>query len=109
MGNCRVVLGSATPSLQSMFNANIGRFSLLEIKKRVNEMPMPEVRMVNLRAFDKNDPQTMISRVLEHAIKETLSRGRTGSSFHQQERSFCLFLCARHVVRLSNAGTVTFP
>lgn len=73
-GSC-VVLGSATPSLQSMFNTNIGRFSLLEIKKRVNEMPMPEVRMVDLRAFDKNDPQAMISHVLEHAIKETLSRG----------------------------------
>lgn len=73
-GSC-VVLGSATPSLQTMFNVKSKRFGLLEMNSRVNDMPLPQVRMVDLRAFDKNDPESMISPVLEEAIRETLDRG----------------------------------
>ncbi len=121
-GAC-VVLGSATPSLQTMFNVKSRRFGLLEINSRVNDMPMPKVRMVDLRAFGKNDPRAVISQVLEDAIKETLTRGeqvllfinRRGHSpflmceacgeavkcrncdisltFHQKSRAFKCHLC----------------
>lgn len=121
-GAC-VVLGSATPSLQTMFNVKSRRFGLLEIRSRVNDMPMPVVRMVDLRAYGKNDPRAMISPVLEDAMKDTLSKGeqvllfinRRGHSpflmceacgeavkcrncdisltFHQKSRAFKCHLC----------------
>lgn len=91
-GSC-VVLGSATPSLQSMFNVRSGRFGLLEINKRVNEMPMPGVRMVDLRAYGKNDPRAMISPVLEDAMKDTLARGEQALLFINRRGHSPFLMC----------------
>jgi primosomal protein N' (replication factor Y) len=46
---CPVVLGSATPSLESLHNAHSGRYRLLELAHRVDDRPMPEVRIVDMR------------------------------------------------------------
>ena len=46
---CPVVLGSATPSLETLHNARVGRYRLLRLAHRVDDRPMPEVRLVDLR------------------------------------------------------------
>jgi len=48
VGAC-VVLGSATPSLESRYNAEKGKYTLLELPGRVAARPMPEVELIDMR------------------------------------------------------------
>jgi primosomal protein N' (replication factor Y) len=48
---CPVVLGSATPSLESLHNARIGRYRLLELSSRIDDRPMPAVEIVDMRSL----------------------------------------------------------
>ena len=68
--NATVVLGSATPSLESYNNALIKRYTLIELTKRVGEAKLPTVKVVDMRR--ENWP---ISKPLEKAIEETLNKG----------------------------------
>ncbi len=49
MENAVVVLGSATPSLESYYNCKRGKFTLLELPERVDNQKMPHVRVVDMR------------------------------------------------------------
>ena len=49
MENAVVVLGSATPSLESFYNCQRGKFTLLELPERVDDQKMPHVRVVDMR------------------------------------------------------------
>ena len=49
MENAVVVLGSATPSLESFYNCRRGKFTLLELPQRVDNQKMPRVRVVDMR------------------------------------------------------------
>jgi len=53
---CPVVLGSATPSSESFYNARRGRYRLLRMARRVMERPLAEVEVVDLRAEFKKGP-----------------------------------------------------
>src|SRR5207253_8251882 len=49
MEQCVVVLGSATPSLESYYNASRGKYHLVTLTQRVDEKQMPQIRIVDLR------------------------------------------------------------
>jgi len=77
-----VVLGSATPSLESWANASARRYTLLTLRERVGGGSLPAVRVVDLRK-DKNKPGTVqrpdpfrfaISEELEAALRDRLTR-----------------------------------
>jgi len=55
LAQCPMVLGSATPSSESFYNARRGRYRLLRMAHRVMERPMAEVEIVDLRAEFKKD------------------------------------------------------
>jgi primosomal protein N' (replication factor Y) (superfamily II helicase) len=70
-----VVLGSATPSLESYFNAKKGRYSLLEMPDRVEKRPLPEVELVDMRQeFQETGHEQVISRRLGEEIRLRLQR-----------------------------------
>ncbi len=46
--HCPVVLGSATPSIQSFYLAEQGKYKLLELTKRVNDVPLPKIELVDM-------------------------------------------------------------
>src|SRR5476649_457524 len=74
MENAVVVLGSATPSLESFYNCKRGKFSLLELPERVDNQKMPHVRVVDMRqAAEKGPP--LFSPQLKEAITRRLERG----------------------------------
>lgn len=74
--NAVVLLGSATPSIQSFFNVAAGKFTLLTLSRRVAERPLPEIRIVDLKkAREHRGIQRFITPELRSAIKETLARG----------------------------------
>jgi len=57
LAGCPVVLGSATPSAESFFNARRGRYRLIRMARRVMERPMAEVEIVDLRQEFTRDSQ----------------------------------------------------
>jgi primosomal protein N' (replication factor Y) len=54
--DCPVILGSATPSMESWKNAQDGKYVLHQIKQRVNARPLPDIEVVDMRA-EKDLPQ----------------------------------------------------
>lgn len=76
MANAMVVLGSATPSLESYFNATKHKYALLELRDRVEQRPLPEVELIDMRQeFQETGSEQVISRKLAEEIKERLERG----------------------------------
>jgi primosomal protein N' (replication factor Y) len=76
---CTVVLGSATPSLESWHNAERGRYALVEMRERVAQRPLPAVEMIDMReeyrAAGGKGPEAMFSRRLIAETQATLDRG----------------------------------
>ncbi|HWD94435.1 MAG TPA: primosomal protein N' [Verrucomicrobiae bacterium] len=71
-----VVLGSATPSLETYFNCRKGKYALLELPERVDDQKMPQVRVVDMRQAARKDKGTPIfSPQLKEAITQRLERG----------------------------------
>lgn len=74
---CPVVLGSATPSLESWKNAIDKKFTLHEIKNRVNNRPLPDIEVVDMRLekdLDKQSPEkpSWLSQKLYEEMKLSL-------------------------------------
>jgi primosomal protein N' (replication factor Y) (superfamily II helicase) len=75
MANATVVLGSATPSLESYFNATKNKYALVELPDRVEQRPLPEVEIVDMRQeFQETGHEQVISRKLAAEIKDRLER-----------------------------------
>jgi primosomal protein N' (replication factor Y) len=76
MEGAPVVLGSATPSLETYFNCRKGKYSLLELPERVDDQKMPRVRVVDMRQAAAREKGTPIfSPQLKEAITQRLERG----------------------------------
>src|SRR6266702_6623200 len=70
-----VVLGSATPSLESYFNAKKNRYALLEMPDRVEKRPLPDVELVDMRQeFQETGKEQVVSRKLIEEIRLRLER-----------------------------------
>src|SRR5947209_17841761 len=75
MADALVVLGSATPSLESYFNAKKNKYALVELPDRVEQRPLPEVEIVDMRVeFQETGHEEVISRKLAQEIGERLER-----------------------------------
>jgi len=67
-----VILGSATPSLESYCNAQRGKYELFELRERIDGKPMPTVRVVDL---GRQKGPTVFSAELLNAIEDRLKKG----------------------------------
>jgi primosomal protein N' (replication factor Y) len=75
MANAAVVLGSATPSLESYYNAQKGRYSLIELPDRVERRPLPEVELIDMKAeYQETGKEQAVSRKLAEEIGDRLQR-----------------------------------
>ena len=84
-GAC-AILGSATPSLESFYNGETGKYGRLELPDRVEERPLPRVRIVDLRrasreASGRAGGDGVLSRELADALSLTLERGEQALLF----------------------------
>ncbi|MDO4679835.1 MAG: primosomal protein N' [Aerococcus sp.] len=73
--HCPVLLGSATPSLESRARAQNQRYELLLMPKRTNQQPLPAVSVVDMREEYKKKNYHTFSRALRDAIMEAVSAG----------------------------------
>jgi len=73
---CTVILGSATPSLESWSNAERGRYQRVEMLERVENRPLPEVEMIDMREeFRETGQEQLFARKLIEETQATLDRG----------------------------------
>jgi primosomal protein N' (replication factor Y) len=93
-GAC-VVLGSATPSLESRYNAQRGKYQLLNLPERIERRPMPDVELIDMRQeFLETRKQATFSRRLKDAIAERLKSGEQ-SMLLLNRRGFSSFVTCR--------------
>src|SRR4029078_6395367 len=70
-----VVLGSATPSMESYFNAEHGKYARVTLQRRVLDRPLAAVRVVNMREeYAAEGPDVVVSRALREAMHDRLDR-----------------------------------
>src|SRR5271156_1719833 len=75
MAGAVVVLGSATPSLESYYNAKKNKYALVELPDRVENRPLPEVEIIDMRLeFQETGKEQVISRKLVEEIRQRLER-----------------------------------
>ena len=75
MAGAVVVLGSATPSLESYFNAKKNKYALIELPDRVQARPLPEVELIDMKQeFQETGREQVLSRKLVEEIRERLDR-----------------------------------
>ena len=75
MAGAVVALGSATPSLESYYNAKKNKYALVELPDRVEKRPLPEVEIVDMRReFQETGQEQVISRKLAEEIRERLEK-----------------------------------
>ena len=73
--SAKVLLGTATPSIESYFNAKCEKYGLVELSERYLGLQMPEILCANLRLEKKNQSmQSHFSGLLMESIKEALGR-----------------------------------
>ncbi|APX72584.1 primosomal protein N' [Companilactobacillus allii] len=72
---CPVVLGSATPSLESRARAQKGVYHLIYMKKRVNEHPLPHVQIIDMRDAENSAVKGDISPLLQDNLYRAIKRG----------------------------------
>jgi len=71
-----VVLGSATPSLETYSNAKNGNLKLIEMNERPGSLPLPQVLITDMKEQrKKQDKDLMLSPVLRDALSQTISEG----------------------------------
>ncbi len=77
MSNAAVVLGSATPSLETYYNATQGKYRLLELPERIEKRPLPKVEILDMREeFHRSRKDEVLSVKLVAEIGERLARNQ---------------------------------
>ncbi len=86
--SCPVVLGSATPSIESMHNAETDKYKLLSLPKRIDNAKLPKITFVNI-AHEKNKSksETVFSKILIDKIDDRLKK-KEGVIILQNRRGF---------------------
>lgn len=72
--SCPVVLGSATPALETFARAQKGVYKLASLNERTNKKPLPKVDIVDMRAELHAGNRTMFSQMLMEKMKEAIDR-----------------------------------
>ncbi len=79
LNNAVVILGSATPGIESYYNTKTQKYHLLELPSRIDEIPMPKVTIVDMLVQRKRYPGqdvSVFSKVLQEKINEKLKLGQ---------------------------------
>lgn len=93
--NAVAVLGSATPSIESRFNADHGKYTMLLMPERIAQRPMPEVDVVDMRLeFLETKKQAIFSRKLREEMEQRLAQGEQ-TMLLLNRRGFSSFMMCR--------------
>ncbi len=78
---CKLVLGSATPSVETYKRAKEGKFSLIEMKKRINQKPLPEIIIADMRREVRRGNSSSFSTALKEELDKCLTADKQAILF----------------------------
>ncbi|MBJ7392573.1 MAG: primosomal protein N', partial [Chthoniobacterales bacterium] len=110
MERCAVLLGSATPSLESFHNVKQGKYELLQIRQRVDDKKMPFIRIMDMRNESKKQGGIISSRLMT-AIEQRLAKREQTILFLNRRGFSTSLLCEKcgHVCSCPNCSvSLTF-
>ena len=95
-----VVLGSATPSLESFYNAEKKKFHLLQLTKRADCANMPKIKLIDLKQ-EREKGSSLLSEPLLSAIKDRTEKGEQTLLFLNRRGYHAMQLCSActHVIK----------
>lgn len=99
---CVIVLGSATPSIESRYNAEVGKYQFHELKNRATSATLPQVKIVDMkRAYEKAGGFTHFCEELITGLKKRLELGEQTLLFLNRRGYHRMQLCAscRHIIK----------
>lgn len=79
--DCKLILGSATPSVESYVKAAEGSFGLITLTERINKKPMPEIIIADMRREVRSGNNSAFSRALKEELAATLESGNQAIIF----------------------------
>lgn len=92
--NLKVILGSATPSIESYYKAKINEYKLLEIKNRVNFRKFPKIEIINMKDELNQGNKSIFSKTLYSKINERIFKEEQTILF-LNKRGFSSFVSCR--------------
>lgn len=78
---CKLVLGSATPAVETYKRAQEGEFSLIKLTKRINQRPMPEITIADMRREVRKGNNSAFSWALKEEIEKCLAADKQAILF----------------------------
>lgn len=90
----KLVLGSATPSVETYIEASEGRYGLVTLTERINGKPMPEIQIADMRRELRRGNPSNISRALRAELEEALSSGNQAIIFLNRRGYSQTVICA---------------
>lgn len=78
---CKLILGSATPSVESYIEAKEGRYGLITLTERINKKPLPEIIISDMRREVRRGNNSSFSQALREELKNTLDCGNQAIIF----------------------------
>ncbi len=109
INNGVVVLGSATPSLESFYNAKKGNYKLINLKKRIQDKDLPEVKIVDMkRELVQKHRQVVLSRILKDMLDKILAKKEQAILFLNRRGFSTSIVCKKcgHVARCKRCESV---
>ena len=99
----KLVLGSATPSIESFLNAKNGEYNLFELPDRINQKPLPDIEIADMRKEVRRGNNTPFSSILKDEIAKCLEKGNQAILFLNQRGYSKTVVCTEcgHVQKCS--------
>ncbi len=84
INGAKLVLGSATPSIESFKKANDGVYNLIELPDRINKRPLPQVEIADMRLEVRRGNNSPFSSILKNELQDCLNKGNQAILFLNQ-------------------------
>ncbi|MBO4251416.1 MAG: primosomal protein N' [Clostridia bacterium] len=100
----KLVLGSATPSVESFLNAQNGEYGLFELPDRINKKPLPDIEIADMRKEVRRGNNTPFSSALKDELQKCLNKGNQAILFLNQRGYSKTVVCTEcgHVQKCSS-------
>ncbi len=84
ISSAKLVIGSATPSIESYNNAVLGNYNLIELPDRINKKPLPQVEIADMRSEVRRGNNSYFSSILKSELENCLNNGNQAMIFLNQ-------------------------
>ncbi len=104
INNSKVILGSATPSLESMFNARNNKYGHVRLKERYGRIKMPEIVTLDMRVEEKHNYSSIFSKKLVYEINKAIDDGKQVILFRNRRGYSPQWICSscEYIVMCNN-------